>query len=95
MHTPNQDRANQQHKQWENQEMLLENKNAVVYGGSGSAAPVPAYSLAKGRRSSSPGAPLPRSRRWPRRSPPLEEWPRRRMSITSYVDAQEAARMLG
>ena len=36
MHTPNQDRANQQHRQWENQEMLLENKNAVVYGGSGS-----------------------------------------------------------
>src|SRR5215218_5945711 len=36
MHTPNQDRANQQHKQWEKQEMLLENKNAVVYGGSGS-----------------------------------------------------------
>jgi hypothetical protein len=44
MHTPNQDRANQQHRQWENQEMLLENKNAVVYGGSGSvggAGPLP------------------------------------------------------
>ena len=23
MHTPNQDRANQQHRQWENQEMFL------------------------------------------------------------------------
>jgi hypothetical protein len=55
-------------------EMLLENKNAMVYGGEGrSAARSPAPSPAKGLKCSSPVEPLRASRRSHSRSASQEE----------------------
>jgi hypothetical protein len=61
--------------------MLLEKKNAVIYGaGEPSAVRLPSRSPARGQGSSLPVIPEHPSRQWLRRSPRLEEWPRRHSS---------------
>jgi NAD(P)-dependent dehydrogenase (short-subunit alcohol dehydrogenase family) len=59
--------------------MLLENKNAMIYGAGGSIGGAVARAFAReGRGSSLPVVSLRRSTRWPRRSALLAGWPRRR-----------------
>jgi hypothetical protein len=59
--------------------MLLEGKNAIIYGAGGAiGGAVFAPSPARGPGSSSPAAPSRRSTRWPPTSVPRAEWPRRR-----------------
>jgi hypothetical protein len=59
--------------------MLLEKKNAVIYGAGGAVGGAVARAFAReGQGSSLPVTPEHPSRRWLRRSPRLEEWPRRR-----------------
>ena len=54
--------------------MLLENKNAVIYGGGSVGSAVARAFAREGARVSSPVEPSRASRRWPSRSAPMVEW---------------------
>jgi len=62
--------------------MLLEDKNAVIYGAGGSIGGAVARAFAReGAKVHLSGRPFRASRRLQRRSAPLEEWPRQRKSM--------------
>ena len=62
--------------------MLLENKNAVIYGAGGSIGSAVASAFAReGARVFLAGRTLQSLQEWPSRSAPLEEWPTQHNSM--------------